>query len=245
MDNQSGVFARIKAKANRRKASLFLLLILGIALLIIALSLGSLATGLGGSVILAIALVLYVVSERIERKADHYLKIAQNFERGAEAEEEVEAILSGLSSDQYYVLHDIPCDYGNIDHIVISCEGAVFAIETKSSSGTVDVVGEKLLVNGLSPERDYIKQARTNAMWLKDSLGRILSQKPYVTAVILFPNAYVNVRRPVRDVIVSSRPYLLRVLRMLPRSTYQHENLWSSRTQIQELLCSGKSSPAV
>src|SRR3972149_4790066 len=99
MEIQAGAFARSRAKAKRRAARLLLLLLVGIAFVIIALSFGSLATGLGGSLVLTIALTLYIVSERIHRKADQYFETAEDFDKGAEAEEDVEKILAGSDPD--------------------------------------------------------------------------------------------------------------------------------------------------
>lgn len=185
---------------------------------------------------LTISLIVYIITERIEKGADRYFNTAADFERGAETEEEVAALLSGSAPDQYYVLNDVPCPNGNIDHVVLSREGGVFVIETKSSPGRIDASGGKLLVNGIAPDRDYVRQARRNAMWLKETLGHIVGHKPYVAAVLLFPNAYINIRKPIMDVVISSRPFLMRVLSTIPRYTIQHEDLWSKRMQIGEAL---------
>ena len=225
-------YARSAASSRRRKARFLLLVILGLGLLLMALAIGSLFAGISGSALLIIALLIEIASERLSRRADRYFDDAHHFEKGAEAEEQAAAILAGDSPDRYHIINDVPCPYGNIDHVVISREGGVFAIETKSTHGTIDSTGDSLLVNGSVPERDPIRQVRPNAMWLKDTLGRVTGKKPYVTAVVFFPHAYVNVRKPVQGVVISSAPFLPRVLKQLPHFTSHQDLLWSLRSEV-------------
>jgi hypothetical protein len=205
-----------------------------------ALAVGSLFIGVSGSALVIIALLIEIASDRLSRKADSYFDDADDFEKGAEAEELAARILGGDSAEQYYVINDVPCPYGNIDHVVISRDGGVFAIETKSTSGTVDSDGDSLQVNGRLPDRDPIRQVRRNAMWLKDAIGRVTTKKPYVTAVVFFPHAYVNVRKPVQGVVISSARFLPRVLRRPPRFTSHQDRLWTMRSELSASLLNGR-----
>jgi hypothetical protein len=65
-------------------------------------------------------------------------KDAASWSQGAEGEETVGAILEGLASDGWFVLHDVSLGRGNIDHIVVGPAG-IFSIETKSHRGRVNV----------------------------------------------------------------------------------------------------------
>ncbi len=95
------------------------------------------------------------------------------------------------------IIHDIPGDGFNIDHVVISRHG-IFAIETKTymkpSGGNARVVfdGETILVNGKSPNRDFISQALAERSWLKNFLIQNSGREFPVKAAIVFPGWFVE-----------------------------------------------------
>jgi hypothetical protein len=70
------------------------------------------------------------------------LPLVERWDRGAEGEEEVGAVLDALVREQagsgWRVVHDASFGRGNIDHILIAPAG-VFAVETKSHPGPVRV----------------------------------------------------------------------------------------------------------
>src|ERR1700759_1070907 len=62
---------------------------------------------------------------------------AERWERGAEGERKVGAILEGLAPD-WHVLHDVSLGHGNIDHVLVG-PGGTFTVETKSHRGHVRI----------------------------------------------------------------------------------------------------------
>jgi hypothetical protein len=114
-----------------------------------------------------------------------------------EGEKAVGQYLERLRESGYQVFHDIPGQGFNVDHVVIGPAG-VFTIETKTWSkplrGETRIVvdGERILANGLEPERNPLTQARAQAGWLhgmlKESTGRALPVRP----AILFPGWFVE-----------------------------------------------------
>jgi hypothetical protein len=237
-EREALIYGRLIARKRRARARLLLLLLLGFSLIVVAVSLGSLLTGVGGSLAIILALVLQIVGEKIGRTADRDTEIADRYARGADAEEAVARILAGQLADSYFAFHDVPCPNGNIDHVVISRRGGVFAIETKSSTGSVYASDDGLIVDGHAPSKDFIRQALRNSMWLKDRIGEVLGERPYVTSILLFPNAYVGVRRPIQGVIVSSAAYLPRALDSGATASYQRDKLWTSRHKLRDALTS-------
>jgi hypothetical protein len=169
-------------------------------------------------------------------RVDSHIADARKADRGAQAEERVASILAGKSPSQYFVISDIAFPFGNIDHFVISRAGGVFAIETKSVKGRIDSRGGTLLLNGTPMDRDPIQQALREAIWVKERIGEALGQRPYVRAVVLFTQAYVNVRERIRDVDVAGLGFLDRVLTTLPSSTSQSDILWRNRETIAAAL---------
>ena len=103
------------------------------------------------------------------------------------------------------VIHDVVGDGFNIDHVILSSKG-VFVAETKTrskpkrGSPTVSYDGKVLRVDGLTPDRDPVAQARANARWvangLRESTGKSFPTKP----VVLFPGWFVEPIPPNLDI---------------------------------------------
>lgn len=121
----------------------------------------------------------------------------RNLRLGMEGEKAVGQSLEELRANGAAVFHDVPAKGFNVDHVVVSRNG-IFVIETKTYSKpkgravTITYDGAKLLVDGKSPDRDPIWQARGNAAWLqallKESTGKSFPVRP----VVLFPGWYVE-----------------------------------------------------
>jgi hypothetical protein len=114
-----------------------------------------------------------------------------------EGERAVGQYLEHLRGAGYQVFHDIPGQGFNIDHVVIGPAG-IFTIETKTWSkplrGETRIVvdGERILADGVEPQRNPMVQARAQASWLhgllRESTGRALP----VRSAILFPGWFVE-----------------------------------------------------
>jgi hypothetical protein len=104
------------------------------------------------------------------------------------------------------VLHDVPGDGFNLDHVVISTHG-IYAIETKtrtkpSSKARVVVDGTSLTVAGYSPDRNPIEQVTAAARWLERRLQESTGKRFFVRGVVVFPGWFVEQRGPRGDVWV-------------------------------------------
>ncbi|MFZ2783946.1 MAG: nuclease-related domain-containing protein [Sediminibacterium sp.] len=102
-----------------------------------------------------------------------------------------------LGSKGYHVLHDIPGNNFNLDHVVVGPTG-VFCVETKTrsrpASGVPTVVydGKSVAVNGLPPDRDPIIQAKAAAYWLHELLEKSTSKKFPVQPIVIFPDWFIE-----------------------------------------------------
>jgi hypothetical protein len=120
-----------------------------------------------------------------------------NLKQGREGEKAVGQYLEKLREKGYQVLHDIPGENFNIDHVVIGQTG-IFVIETKtiskrkSGKAVIEYDGENVKVNGFTPDRNPIIQAKALTSWLreliKESTGRDLPVRP----VVLYPGWYIS-----------------------------------------------------
>ena len=168
--------------------------------------------GLGGSAVLGLLLIFFLIIRFIETYTDRKVKEAKRAYRGARAEEKVGKLLESLGRD-YEVLHDVEYPYGNIDHVVINEKGVVFMIETKSHGGKVSIKDNGILVNGKTPEKDFIAQSLRNTYWLRDEIGSISGTVPWVSAVLVFTNAFVPHMKPIKGVRVVNKKYLLKTIK--------------------------------
>jgi hypothetical protein len=156
-----------KMGARRRSVGLtYLILAVGVAIALFVIATNPQALGVTSIGLLVLIIAVRIFSDLLTSRAERLFKAEKRAIRGARGEETVERILDSLGSN-FYVLHDIECSYGNIDHIVLSQSYGVFLIETKAHGGKVEVLNDCLLVNGKPPEKDFIAQATRNVYWLK------------------------------------------------------------------------------
>src|SRR3989344_3976341 len=116
----------------------------------------------------------------------------QNLKKGRDGERIVGQMLEELRSDGAVVFHDILGPSFNIDHVVVSPHG-IFTIETKtwnkkSKDEVIKFDGERLFINGYSPERDPIKQSLAGAHWIKQTLKESTGKEFHIKPVIVFPD---------------------------------------------------------
>ncbi len=117
--------------------------------------------------------------------------------QGRDGERAVGQYLDRLRAKGYEVFHDIVGDGFNVDHVLIGPAG-VISVETKTWSkplrgeARIVVDGDRLLANGVEPERDPLAQARAERDWLRNLLEESTGRSLPVRAVILFPGWYVE-----------------------------------------------------
>lgn len=239
MNNQepnAGQSVREMARGRRRRALWYILLMTVVLGVIIILGLNSQIVGaVGGLGFLALLFLLRIVFAFAEGRADRAIKGKNRAVRGAQAEENIGLILNQLGAN-FFVLHDVSSQFGNIDHVVISQTGAVMLLETKSHHGTVTVHNEQLLLNGRFPEKDFIAQALKNTYWLKECIDHQVGFEVWITPLIVFTNAFVAWGiPPVKNVKVVNQRYLsVTIKQMATRST--NELVWENREKIRQAL---------
>jgi UDP-2,3-diacylglucosamine pyrophosphatase LpxH len=234
-----------KLERNRRLAGRALLVLaFAILVLLVLFVVGGTLTGASGATLVAVAALLYILGDKIVAWSQRAFSAAKRASQGANAEEQVRAILAGLMGEDYFVLHDVPSAAGNVDHIVVARHGGIYAIETKSTKGRVEASGDELLLQGQPMPGDPIRQTLRNAMWLKQKTGEILGEEPYITAVLLFTRARVVSKSAVRGVIIARPQFLHEVLKAPPSSTAQSLKIWANRVRLQDALLGSRGNPA-
>ena len=134
---------------------------------------------------------------------------------GRDGEKVVGQFLESLRERGYRVFHDIVGDRFNIDHVLLGPAG-VFTIETKTYSkpasrdAYVVFDGEAISVNGYTPERDPIVQAKAQASWLGELLAETTGRKFEVRPVIVYPGWFIKDTGPKTNRIWVLEPKSLR-----------------------------------
>lgn len=230
-----------KMAAERRRSAwrVTILSLFGLALILVA-ALNLDYAGVGALGVLGLLIVARLWSDYNDRHVTHHLKREKDAIRGAIAEEEVQRLLDSLN-DGYFTIHDVETPCGNIDHIVLSRAGGVFLIETKAHGGRVDRSGEDLILNGHSPDKDFIAQVHQNTFWLRDEIEAVAGSQPWVTALLVFTNAFVPRFPPIRGVRVLNKRFLLAAL---TSTSSRNQSVWQAREAIMRKLVYGTELPA-
>ncbi len=185
---------------------------------------GSVKMGIVGTALLSLVFIFFIKPQmnRIEKKALHIKKRARDADRGALAEENVASELSNLP-EGYHAFNDVGFDGYNVDHVVVGPNG-IFLIETKSHRGKVSAQGDTLLLNGKPPEKNFLNQAWRQTKELEGFLFRMTSREWKVKPVLCLSNAFVQVRKPVKGVVIVNLGYLVKAIIRQP-GTMQDEDV--------------------
>ncbi len=232
----AGKSTREMAARRRRRSLMYLGGALALCVAMYALARIWRPTGWNGLFVFLGALIaLKMAIEALGARSQQLDKAEARAERGAVAEEQVGGLLDALGPE-YLALHDIPCQYGNIDHLVIGAKCGLVLLETKSHHGKVTADGNGLQINGKAPEKDFIQQALRNALWLRNETEKVLGFKPWVTATVVFTNAFVSVRQPIEGVWAINSRYLGEFLQNNKGDPARVSAIWEARDRIREQL---------
>ena len=120
----------------------------------------------------------------------------RNLKQGREGEREVAELLEELKQGGARIIHDVPANNFNVDHVVISTRG-IYAIETKKwtkskSRSRIEFDGQRITVSGKSSDFDPIQQCRAQASWVQEFFKTSTSKRLPVRGVVAFPGWWVE-----------------------------------------------------
>lgn len=141
---------------------------------------------------------------------------------------QIKKIALGLDGERYtgtelnylmhqgaWIYHDIPYQYGNIDHVVVA-SGGVFAVETKAHTKPQKGDGKgrqykvvhkdgMLKFPDFKPTKEPIDQATTHAKWLSKYLSKKSGEKVDVTPVVALPGWFVDSKSSERVLVINPK----------------------------------------
>ena len=115
----------------------------------------------------------------------------KNLKQGRDGEQIVAEQLDVLKRDGAHILHDVPGNDFNLDHVVISSKG-IFAVETKTLSkphGKAKIVfdGSKVFAAGRELDRNPVEQVSAQVTWLRCILKESTGKDFLVRGALVFP----------------------------------------------------------
>ena len=146
---------------------------------------------IGATLIAAVVVACCVYQLSVLRKRLTSLQL------GLDGEKTIGQLLEANRRNDWHVFHDIPCNRGNIDHVLIAPQG-VFAIETKTRSKPaegepiVTYNGESVKFKDSKPDRKPIIQARAVRDWLREFLHNYTATDYPVRGVVIPLGWYVQ-----------------------------------------------------
>jgi Nuclease-related domain len=139
------------------------------------------------------------------------LALAARADQGAKGEEEIGKILKQLPSGWRTEYNRPVSGVGDVDVIVHSPQGKTWVVDVKSHGGYIYAskgqLKRKLGKNSVPLEKDFITAAKKQAVLVKDA-----DNLQWVTPVICFSSATVQVKQPVNGVHVVQKSELLEFL---------------------------------
>jgi hypothetical protein len=235
-NKKAGSSTRKRAESLQKSLTLVLVLGLIIVIVIFFITLNQgLMMKLGPGVILVLMIIVKVLPDVLEKHSKKVDKLERRATRGAVAEEKIGELLEDLGPN-FLVIHDVTSRFGNIDHVVMGKDCGLILIETKAHGGTVTFQENTLLVNGILPEKDFIQQTNKNTYWMRDQVSSLVGFKPWITAVIVFSNAFVKAYRPIKGVSVVNKKFLRAYIANKCKPSPQNLQIWEKREEIYALL---------
>lgn len=137
------------------------------------------------------------LSKRIDAKKE---KI-RRFTLGMEGEVATGEELNQLMLSGCHVFHDIPFEYGNIDHVVVSRSG-VFSVETKALSKENESGSHKAIIDFTKniirfSDRNWLlplDQLEMNCRWLSQYLTKSTGIEVNAESMLALPGYYIEKR---------------------------------------------------
>jgi hypothetical protein len=188
------------------------------------------ALSLGGEIIL-LALGFGFIPDLIDGHGD-----GQGKPKGlSRIEAEVRDLLDCLGED-FFVLHDVCTPHGTLRQVVISRVAGVFLVEamperqrTQTGDGTPDG-------RPVTNEPHVVDQCTERAYWLRERITEIVGEKPWITPLLVVPNAFVPQDLKLEGVRIINKARLVSTLCENAGRRRRSSLIWGARKLIGDSL---------
>lgn len=159
-------------------------------------------------IVICLELVAFILMRDVDRAFSKRINYHYStWGRGAGSELITQKKLRELGSE-YSIINDFQYKYGNVDHICIGPTG-IFVIETKSHKGVISYDGQKLLRDGVTLNKDFLKQTKRSAVYISEYISNKINKKYFVIPILVFNSAKVNesIRKQIEGVWIGGRGF--------------------------------------
>lgn len=150
-------------------------------------------------------------------------------------EKEIRAILGHLGAD-FLVLHDIASPHGAIRNIVFSRNAGIFLIEAMLSRNDLKIDDDPLDSDMTDPGPHVLDRCADKAYWLRDRITGIVGEKPWITPLLVVPNAFVPPDLEVDGIRVINKASLNSTLSERGGRRRKGNHIWDARNLISDSL---------
>jgi hypothetical protein len=194
------------------------------------------SNGITFGVLLILAAIMYVIYQIYIQQQTATRKRKQSHVRNTSHQTEQSfADLIADPGEGFKLIRNVVASNGTISYLILSDTGGVFPIDAPLYVGKIEFKHEQLLVNGLPPERDFIEISLQNAFWLRDKLEPVIGTKPWITPILVFPNASVSGVPPLKGVHVLSQKNLFTTLQA-EAAKRSNSLIWEKSEEIRKIL---------
>ncbi|MDR3642480.1 MAG: nuclease-related domain-containing protein [Candidatus Doudnabacteria bacterium] len=180
-------------------------------------------------VVLLVFSPIFLLIKNLMAKEDG---LAGRFFQGLNGEDAVADELKKLP-DAYSVYADVVVKpgQGNIDFVLVGPTG-IFTIEVKSHRGIINFNGSELTRHGQLLEKDFLRQAKSEALCLHNFLKEKLGVDIYIKPAIVFSRARITFGlKPLENTYVIQKQWVQKLIASHPFYHFPKD-----RQQIEELL---------
>jgi hypothetical protein len=155
--------------------------------------------------------------------------------RLSKLEEEIRDLLNDLGDD-FHVLQDIESPHGTIRQVVFSRGAGVFLIEARPDLSHAALDHSSPACERHGPEPHVIDQCTAKAYWLRDRITEIVGVKPWISSLLVMPNAFVPHDLKVDGVRIINKASLVSALSENGGRRRKSNLLWDARRLIADSL---------
>lgn len=185
------------------------------------------AVGVGSALILFLAFKGAV--NGWEAKVDTKFAKGNRTTRGAMREPTMGEILDQLG-DEYLAIYDVRCQFGNIDHIVLSKGHGAFLIERETSDGRGTAADLAIPGTAKPTEKDFVAPTLKRSEWLVQELQTITGVSAGAASLIVFANAAAVDNQRSSGITFTNMKFLLNSIRRLGKPL--PSEIWAARETI-------------
>lgn len=150
-------------------------------------------------------------------------------------ESEIRSLLDNLG-EGFLVLHDLESPHGTIRHVVFSRGAGVVLIEAMPDRNRIALDHASVSCAGCGSGLHVLDVCTARAYWLRDRITEIVGEKPWISPILVVPNAFVPQDFKADGVHIVSKSSLASTLSAGSGRRRKSSLIWDARGLIADSL---------